>query len=72
MIKIKDTKPNMIKLQKGDKVIERPFIDYQTNKRMWEFRGYKPQENNVKENIVELKPKKTKRKKNVRVNLEKD
>lgn len=72
MIKVENKKPNMIKLQKGDKVIERPIIDYQSNKRMWEFRGYKPQENIVKENIVELKPKKAKKKKNVRVNLEKD
>ena len=63
----------MITLVKGNKKIKRPYEDYSSNQRMWEIRGFKPEEDVVKEEkVIELKPKKTKRKKNVRVNLEKD
>ena len=74
MIKIQDKKPSLVTLVKGNKKIQRPYIDYKTNQRMWEFRGYKVEENNVKdEKVVELKPKKKKgKKKDVRVDLEKN
>lgn len=73
MIKIKETKPEYVTLVKGDKKIKRPFIDYQSNKNMWLFRGYKVEENIVKEEkVVELKPKKktTRKKKDVQPDLE--
>ena len=77
MIKIKQTKPEMITLVKGNKKIDRPYIDYKSNQRMWEIRGFKPVEDVVKENnikevdktfeneskVVELKKKKRTRKK---------
>jgi hypothetical protein len=77
MIKIKQTKPEMITLVKGNKKIDRPYIDYKSNQRMWEIRGFKPVEDVVKENnikevdktfeneskVVELKKKKKTRKK---------
>ena len=73
MIKIQDKKPSLVTLVKGNKKIQRPYIDYKTNQRMWEFRGYKVEENNVKDKkVVELKPKKRKGKKDVRTDLEKD
>ena len=73
MINIKQENPEIITLLKGNKKIKRPFTDYKSNQRMWEIRGFKPEQDVVKEEkVVELKPKKTKRKKNVRVDLEKD
>jgi hypothetical protein len=68
MIKIKQTKPEMITLVKGNKKIDRPYIDYKSNQRMWEIRGFKPVEDVVKEEkVVEMKPKakKTRKKKDV-------
>ena len=71
---VKEQKQELVTLVKGNKKIQRPYIDYKTNQQMWEFRGYKLEENIVKdEKVVELKPKKkTKKKKNVRTDLEKD
>ena len=64
MVKIKLENTAKIKLQKGNKIIERNYIDYQNNKKVWDFKGYKPVENNVKEEkVVELKPKKRKTRK---------
>jgi hypothetical protein len=37
MIKIKQTKPDMITLEKGNKKITRTYNDYKANQRMWEF-----------------------------------
>ena len=73
-MKLVETKSELITLVKGNKKIVRPLIDYKTNKAMWEFRGYKPEENNVKEEkVVQLKPKKkTRKKKDVQVDLDKD
>ena len=68
MIKIKQTKPEMITLVKGNKKIDRPYIDYKSNQRMWEIRGFKPVEDVVKEEkVVEMKPKakRTRKKKDV-------
>jgi len=64
MIKIKQEKPEMITLVKGNKKIQRPYNDYKSNQRMWEIRGFKPEQDVVKEDkVVELKPKKTKTRK---------
>ena len=64
MVKIKLENTAKIKLQKGNKIIERNYIDYENNKKGWDFKGYKPVENNVKEEkVVELKPKKRKTRK---------
>jgi hypothetical protein len=77
MVKLKLENSEKIKLQKGNKIIERPYIDYQANKKVWEFRGFKPVKDVVKENntkevdktfeneskVVELKKKKRTRKK---------
>jgi hypothetical protein len=72
MIKIKETKPEFITLVKGNKKIKRTYLDYQANKNVWNFRGYKVEEIIVKdEKVVELKPKKkTKKKKDVQPDLE--
>ena len=75
MVKLKLENSQKIKLQKGDKIIERPFVDYQSNKNVWEFRGFKPVEDVVKDDkVVELKPKKrkTRKKKDEPIDLEKD
>nr|BAR38469.1 hypothetical protein [uncultured Mediterranean phage uvMED] len=75
MIKIKQTKPEIVTLVKGNKKIQRPYNDYKANKRMWEIRGFKPEQDVVKEDkVVELKPKKrkTRKKKDERMDLETD
>ena len=69
MVKMKIEKSATIKLKKGNKVIERTLIDYNSNKRVWEIRGFKPVldevkvENKVDNKVVSLKPKKKTRKK---------
>ena len=66
---MKIEKSATIKLKKGNKVIERTLIDYNSNKRVWEIRGFKPVqdevkvENKVDNKVVSLKPKKKTRKK---------
>ena len=71
-MKIVQADSKLVTLVKGNKKIQRPYSDYKTNQKMWEFRGYKLEENEVKDKkVVELKPKRKKRK-NVRINLEKD
>tara|TARA_R100001079_G_C4351977_1_gene111418 strand:- start:153 stop:359 length:207 start_codon:yes stop_codon:yes gene_type:complete len=67
-MKIKVESTAKIKLQKGNKIIERSLIDYNSNKRIWEIRGFKLVQDKVKvekaENkVVSLKPKKKTRKK---------
>ena len=72
MIKIKQTKPDMITLEKGNKKITRPYNDYKSNQRMWEIRGFKPIQDVVKEEkVVEFKVKrKTRKKKDEPMDLE--
>ena len=60
----------MVTLSRGNKTITRSELDYQTNKAMYDFRGFKQAQHVVKEvkevqqeNVVELKPKKKKAKK---------
>ena len=73
MVKIKIEDQKMIKLQRGNKIIERNIVDYQNNKAKWDFRGFKLVEDVVKEEkVVELKPKKrkTRKKKNESDNMD--
>jgi len=65
-----------MKLTNGKKIIELTEDDYKKNLNTWTFRGWKPVDDNVKENIKEvdqtlenetvvpIKPKKRKAKKN--------
>jgi len=77
MIKIIENKET-IKLQRGNKIIERSVKDYKTNKAVYDFRGFKPIQDVVKEvkeeKVVELKPKpkRTRKKKNEQVDLAQD
>jgi hypothetical protein len=64
-----------MKLSNGKKIIERTEQDYTKNQKTWQLRGWKPVDENVKENIKEvdqtfenetvvpIKPKKKKAKK---------
>jgi len=47
-----------IKLQKGDKIIERNKIDWEKNQNMWKFRGYTLAEDKPKLSLVTKKKKK--------------
>ena len=60
----------MVTLIRGNKTITRSELDYQTNKAMYDFRGFKQAEDVVKEvneivaeNVVPLKKKRKTRKK---------
>jgi len=73
MIKLKAQNETLIKLQKGNKIIERPLVNYTANKKVWEFRGFKPVQDVVKdEKVVQLKPKrrKTRKKKDEPINTD--
>ena len=75
MIQIKLEDQKMIKLQKGNKIIERNIVDYEINKAKWDFKGFKPVQDVVKEErVVQLKPKKrkTRKKKDESVNIDED
>ena len=70
MVKLVLSNQKMITLTRGNKTIKRTEIDYETNKVMYDFRGFKPAQDVVKEvkevkqeNVVELKPKKKKTRK---------
>ena len=70
MVKIILSNEKMITLTRGNKTITRSEIDYETNKAMYDFRGFKPSEDVVKEvkeiiaeNVVPLKKKRKTRKK---------
>ena len=43
-----------MKLTNGKKIIERTEDDYKKNLNTWTFRGWKPVDDNVKENIKEV------------------
>ena len=78
MVKIILSNEKMITLTRGNKTITRSEIDYETNKAMYDFRGFKPEQDVVKEvkevvkeNVVPLKKKrKTRKKKDEQVDLE--
>jgi len=70
MVKIVQEKQPTVKLQKGDKIIERTVKQYQDNKAKWDFKGFNVVQDNVKEakevvaeNVVPLKKKRKTRKK---------
>ena len=73
MVKIIENKKT-IKLQRGNRVIERDLKQYQDNKAKWDFRGFKVVQDVVKETNIEQPKKKkvVKKKKNVQVDLETD
>ena len=78
MVKLVLSNQKMITLTRGNKTITRSELDYQTNKAMYDFRGFKPEQDVVKEvkevsteNVVPLKKKrKTRKKKDEQVDLE--
>ena len=70
MVKIILYNEKMITLTRGNKTITRSEIDYETNKAMYDFRGFQQAEDVVKEvkeivaeNVVPLKKKRKTRKK---------
>ena len=68
MVKVITEKKNTIKLVRNNKIIERSLADYQANKNLYNFRGFKLYEDDVKvekveDKVVSLKPKRKTRKK---------
>ena len=70
MVKLVLSNEKMITLTRGNKTITRSELDYETNKVMYDFRGFKVASDNVKEvkevvteNVVPLKKKRKTRKK---------
>ena len=54
MVKLILSNEKMITLSRGNKTITRSELDYETNKAMYDFRGFKPVQDDVKENIKEV------------------
>ena len=54
MVKLVLSNETMVTLKRGNKTITRSELDYQTNKAMYDFRGFKPVQDDVKENIKEV------------------
>jgi hypothetical protein len=71
MVKLILSNEKMITLTRNNKTITRSELDYQTNKAMYDFRGFKQAQDVVvkevkevsQENVIELKPKKKKERK---------
>ena len=70
MVKLILSNEKMVTLKRGNKTIIRSELDYQTNKGMYDFRGFKLEQDVVKEvkevvteNVVPLKKKRKTRKK---------
>jgi len=81
MVKLVLSNEKIITLTRGNKTIKRTEIDYETNKSMYDFRGFKQVQDTVKEikevkvqdeKVVPLKAKRKKRKKNESINLVKE
>ena len=78
MVKLVLSNEKMVTLKRGNKTITRSELDYETNKAMYDFRGFKLVQDVVKEvkevsteNVVPLKKKrKTRKKKDEQVDLE--
>ena len=51
MVKLVLSNEKMITLTRGNKTITRSELDYETNKVMYDFRGFKVASDDVKENI---------------------
>ncbi len=65
MVKLVLSNEKMVTLKRGNKTITRSQLDYETNKVMYDFRGFKPEQDVVKEvkevvteNVVPLKQEK--------------
>ena len=78
MVKLVLSNEKMVTLKRGNKTITRSELDYQTNKGMYDFRGFKVASDDVKENIKEVvtenvvplkKKRKTRKKKDEQVDL---
>ena len=54
MVKLVLSNETMVTLKRGNKTITRSQLDYETNKVMYDFRGFKLVQDNVKENIKEV------------------
>ena len=54
MVKLVLSNEKMVTLKRGNKTITRSELDYQTNKAKYDFRGFKPAEDVVKENTKEV------------------
>ena len=54
MVKLILSNQKMVTLKRGNKTITRSELDYQTNKSMYDFRGFKVASDDVKENIKEV------------------
>jgi len=54
MVKMILSNEKQITLKRGDKTITRSQLDYETNKSMYDFRGFKVASDDVKENIKEV------------------
>nr|BAR39850.1 hypothetical protein [uncultured Mediterranean phage uvMED] len=54
MVKLILSNEKMITLTRGNKTITRSELDYETNKSMYDFRGFKVTSDDVKENIKEV------------------
>ena len=52
MLKVKAEVVKTIKLQRNNKIIERPLVDYENNKAKWDFRGFKLVQDVIKEVIT--------------------
>ena len=54
MVKLVLSNEKMVTLKRGNKTITRTELDYETNKGMYDFRGFKPVKDVVKDNIKEV------------------
>ena len=54
MVKLVLSNQTMVTLTRGNKTITRSELDYETNKAMYDFRGFKVASDDVKENIKEV------------------
>ena len=81
MVKLVLSNEKIITLTRGNKTIKRTEIDYETNKSMYDFRGFKQVQDTVKEikevkvqdeKVVSLKARRKTRKKNESINLVKE
>ena len=54
MVKLILSNEKIITLTRGNKTITRSELDYETNKSMYDFRGFKVASDDVKENIKEV------------------
>ena len=74
MVKLILSNQKMVTLKRGNKTITRSELDYETNKSMYDFRGFAPVDavkkeikkskiSDIVDKVVQLKPKKKTRKK---------